>query len=1048
MNGMKTYNLKRTGIFILVFLPLLAFSQVVFAQQRQISGRVKGPEGQPIPGVVVKVKGKTAATGTDNEGVFNISAQAGDVLQLSSVGFLGKEITVGTGNSIEVNLDEDNKRLEEVVVVGYGVQKKKLLTGASVQLKGDNLQAQSTPNPLQAMQGQTPGVQITSATGQPGGDVKVVIRGLGTTGDSNPLYVVDGVLTGDITYLNSADIESIDILKDAASAAIYGSQAANGVVLITTRTGKKGQSGQITFDSYVGIQNVASKVDLLDSREYATIMNEAAINSGKQPYFSNSQIAAMGTGTNWIDEMLSSDALTQNYSLGASGASEASVFSTGLSYTGQEGVVGGKDLSNYTRYSFRINSEHNFYKDIVKIGQHLTYTNIKSNGVAVGNQYNNTLRAALNTSPFVPVYDETGNFFDNSNSTWNTGEANPYALMVYNNQNRNNTERLLGDVYVLIQPIKGLTFRTSLGMDYSSSDNHSFTPIYKLSAYAYTTTTRATQNMSSGKSLIWDNLLTYKFNVHKDHSFEVLAGTSAYRADGKLLFGTNTNLVFDDLEHAWLSNATNKASTGITIGGGPIDPDRRLSYFGRINYNYKETYLLNATFRADGSSRFSSQNQWGYFPSVSAGWVVTNEDFLKNEKFWLSFLKLRASWGQVGNQNVTPFQYLAPINIVNVNYVFGPNEGENTPGAFPSRLSNAGLKWETSEQADLGFDATLLNDQLSVSFDWYNKKTKDWLIAAPILATAGADAPFINGGDVTNKGVELALNYKNTLGEFDYAIGLNGSYNKNRVGKIPTADGIIHGSTAQLYDNSGEFYRAQDGFPIGYFWGLKTSGIFQTEAEVNSYRSASGTVIQPAAQPGDVRYVDTNNDGVINDSDRTQIGKPNPDYTFGINLSANYKGFDFALVASGVSGNDIVQSYRNQANQYGNYTTAILDRWHGEGSSNRIPRVTEDNRNWTNFSDLYLQKGDYLRISNVTIGYDLSRIVKKSYLKKVRLYATALNLYTFTKYDGMDPEIGYGTIRGTSPDGQRSDRDSYASGFDLGYYPRPRTFLIGANIKL
>lgn len=1039
MNGMKkNTNLKQGSSFTLLILALMVCSQTIFAQQRPVSGKVTGAsDNQPIPGAVVKIKGKTGGTGTSNTGAFTITAQTGDILQVSSIGFQTKEVPVPAGNTLNVSLAEDNQKLEEVVVVGYGVQKKKLVTGASVQLKGDALQAQSTPNPLQAMQGQTPGVQITTATGQPGGDVKVVIRGLGTTGDASPLYVVDGVLTGDISYLNSSDIESVDVLKDAASAAIYGSQAANGVVLITTRTGKRGQSAQITFDAYAGVQNVASKVDLLDSKQYATIMNEAAINSGKLPVFTNSQIAALGTGTRWMDEMLSSNALTQNYSLGASGASETSVYSTGLSYTGQEGVVGGKDLSNYQRYSFRINSEHNFYKDIIKIGQHLTYTNIKNNGVQVGNQYNNTLRSAFNTSPFVPVYDENGNFFDNIQSTWNNGEANPYALMVYNNQNKASTDRLLGDVYLLVQPFKGLTFKSSLGMDYNSYDYHSYTPLYNLSIYAYTTFNTASQTMSNGKSLLFDNTLTYNFKLKENHNFEVLAGTSAYRADGNTLFGTNTNVIFDDLDHSWLSNATNKNSAGITIGGGPNDPDRRLSYFGRINYNYKETYLINATFRADGSSRFSPENQWGYFPSISVGWVATNEEFLKNQKGWLDFLKLRASWGQVGNQNIKAFQYLAPVTLTKVNYPFGPEEGVNTPGGYPSRLSNTKLQWETSEQADLGFDATLLKGKLSVSFDWYNKKTKDWLIAAPILATAGADAPFINGGDVTNKGVELAINYKSTIGEFGYSIGVNGAYNKNTVGQIPTADGIIHGATAQLFDNSGEFYRAQNGFPIGYFWGLKTAGVFQNEAEVNNYRSSNGTVIQPTAQPGDAKFVDLNNDGVINDLDRTNVGKPNPDYTFGITLGGTYKGFDLNVVASGVTGNDIVQTYRNQSSQFSNYTTAVLDRWHGEGSSNSRPRVTDDNRNYTTFSDLYLQKGDYLKISNVTLGYDLSRVVKKSWLKKVRLYASALNLYTFTKYDGMDPEIGYG-----------SDTDTFASGIDVGYYPRPRTFLFGANIKL
>lgn len=1025
----------RLYLLLLPLLILLICTTGAVAQQRQVTGKVTGSsDGQPIPGAVVKVKGTASGTGTDNSGNFSLSAKTGDILQISSIGYEQKEMQVPATGSVSIKLTEENQDLNEVVVVGYGVQQKKLITGATVQVKGETLQRQSTTNALQGLQGQTPGVQIASTSGQPGDGMKVTIRGLGTIGNSGPLYVVDGVLTGDITYLNAADIESIDVLKDAASAAIYGSQAANGVVLVTTRQGKRGQSGQITFDAYAGIQNVAKKAQMLNASQYASIMNESAINMGNQPVFTNAQIAAFGEGTNWMNEMFSDNALTQNYAFGASGASEASVYSTGLSYTGQEGIVGGKSLSDYQRINFRINSEHNFYKEIIKIGQHLTYSDIKSKGIGVGNQYNNSLRGAFNTSPFVPMYDENGNFYDNSKSTWNTGEANPYALMALTNQNVTNTQRLLGDIYMVIEPVKNLRFRTSLGLDYSNSDNRSFTPIYTLSAYANTSVTKATQSMNKGKSLIWDNLLSYKFDLKNDHHFEAMLGTSTYRADGSTLFGTNTNLIFEDLDHAWLSNATNKQVAGISIGGAPYDADRRLSYFGRLNYSYKDKYLLNATFRADGSSRFSSQNRWGYFPSVSAGWVVTSESFMAGTQDWLDFLKIRASWGQVGNQSIAAFQYLAPISLANTNYTFGDEEGVLTPGAFPSRLSNAALKWETSEQTNFGFDANFLKGKFTVNFDWYKKSTKDWLISAPILATAGADAPFINGGNVTNSGIELALAYKNRVGEFNYAVGVNGAYNKNKVGNIPTADGIVHGAINQLFDNSQEFYRAQSGFPIGYFWGLKTAGIFQTENEVSAYRNADGKLIQPAASPGDVRYVDVNGDGVIDNLDRTQIGNPNPDYTFGITLSGDYKGFDFSIVASGVAGNEIVQSYRNQASPLGNYTTRILDRWHGEGSSNTMPRVTSDNRNWTNFSDLYIQKGDYLRISNVTVGYDFGKVFKKSYLKQVRIYAAALNLYTFTKYDGMDPEIGYGT-------------EGFASGIDLGYYPRPRTFMLGANLR-
>ncbi|MFT2009952.1 TonB-dependent receptor [Pontibacter sp. 13R65] len=1015
---------------------LLCWCGIAFAQQA-VRGKVTSQaDGSALPGVSIRVKGNaTAGTVTDLDGNFELGLPVGnETLVASFTGFVTQEIQVNNRTQINISLAQNTEVLDEVVVIGYGVQQKKLVTGATAQVKGEDIQKQSTTNALQALQGQAPGVQISSTSGQPGEGMRVLIRGLGTIGNSGPLYVVDGVLTTNIDFLNPADIASIDVLKDAASAAIYGSQAANGVVLITTRQGTAGQPARITFDSYYGVQNVARKADLLNSREYATIMNEAAVNSGKLPYFTNQQIAEMGEGTNWMDEMFVKNALTQNYSLGAQGGSENSTYSTALSYTSQEGIVGGKALSNYERYNFRINSEHKLYKDVIKIGQHLNFAYINNNGIGVGNQYNNSLRGAFNTSPFVPMYDEEGNFYDNSNSTWNTGEANPYATMVYGNQNRRNNQRLLGDAYMVIEPIKNLRFRTSLGLDMHANESHSYTPIYRLSAYSFSDFTRVNQSMGKGRTILFDNLLSYNFNATPDHSFELMVGSSAFQNLTTNIWGSNRDLIISDLRYAWLSNATSTdGAPNMSVGGGPDPEDKRMSYFGRLNYNYKERYLLNATFRADGSSRFARGHRWGYFPSVSAGWIVSDEVFMTGTQNWVDYLKIRASWGQVGNQNIDFFQYLSPVAFTNANYIFGPEEGVLSPGAFPSRLGNERVKWETSEQTDIGFDARFFKGKVDVSFDWYNKITKDWLVNAPILATAGALAPFINGGNVRNRGVELGITYNNAIGDFNYRVGVNGAYNTNKVGVIPTADGIIHGNTNTLFDNATEFYRAENGFPIGYFWGYKTDGIFQSEDEVSSYRSGENRMIQPNAQPGDVRYVDLNGDGVINEQDKTMIGNPNPKYTFGLTLSADYKGFDFSMLASGVAGNQIVQSYRNQANPYANHTSSVLGRWHGPGSSTTMPRVTEDSRNWTNFSDLYLQDGDFLRISNVTIGYDFGRILKKSYLSQVRIYASALNLYTFTKYNGMDPEIGY--------------TESFAQGVDVGYYPRPRTFMMGANFR-
>jgi len=1043
----SNYCIKPTLLQLCMVLLLTVFTmQSGFAQDQShsVSGNVKSSDdGMGIPGATVTNESTKMSTSTDFDGKFKVDAKSGDVLAISFMGYKTQRITLGSQNSVTISLKNDVADLKEVVVIGYGSAKKALMTNAVTQVSGENLARTNTTNAIQALQGQAPGLQITSTSGQPGENLNVVIRGLGSTSGSGPLYVVDGVQTGDILYLNNSDIESISVLKDAASAAIYGSQASNGVILVTTKKGKRGSAGKITFDQYYGVQSVARKVDLLDATEYATILNEAAVNSGKNPYFTNAQIAAMGKGTNWMDQMLVDNAATQNYSVGVSGGSDSSVYSSSLSYLGQEGVVGGKGLSNYERYNFRFNSEHKLYKDVVTFGENLSFAYVNKNGIGVGNQYNNSLRSAFQATPLLPMYDENGNYFDTTNSTepWLTGVANPYATMVYNNQNESNTQKLLGNVYLQIEPIKNLTFKTTLGLDYYAGEGHSYSPIYHLSIYANRDFDNVNQNMNKGKTITWDNLLTYKFDAAEDHHLEAMLGTSSINYDGTSMSTTNADSFFDDLDHAWLDTTTNHDGSKISFNGKK-EETKRMSYFGRLNYNFKETYLINATFRVDGSSVFSTENQWGYFPSVSAGWVMSNEEFLKDSKVF-NFLKLRASWGQVGNQNARAFQYLSTIKSNNTNYIFGDAEGANAlvPGSYPDRLSNLDLKWETSEQIDLGFDARFLDNALTVTFDAYQKKNKDWLILAPILATAGADAPYINGGDVTNKGLELSLQYQNKIGEFNYSVSANGAYNQNKVGEIPNADGIIHGLTGELYDNSPEFYRAQNGYPLGYFWGYKTGGVFQNQEQIDSYKSANGVVLQPGAAPGDIIYVNANGDDKIDVNDKTEIGDPNPDFTYGFSLSGSYKAFDFSAMANGVAGNQIVQSYRNQSGAYGNYTSAILDRWHGEGSSNTTPRVTEDNRNFTQFSDLYIHDGDFLRISTVTLGYDFAKMNpgKTFFASQLRLYFSVLNLYTFTKYNGMDPEIGFGSS---------NNDQKFSSGVDVGFYPRPRTFMLGLNVKL
>ncbi len=1051
--------LKPLFQFVLIIGAILTGISWGYAQTGSASGKIFDSAGLPLIGANIVVKGTTIGTISDLDGNYTLTGiNAGkQVLVASFIGFSNMEQTIEIKANQITNLDftlaEDITSLDELVVIGYGVQKKKLSTGATSQVQGEDLEKLRTTDALQAMQGQMTGVNIRSTSGQPGEDFKVTIRGLGTIGNAGPLYVVDGVPVGDIKYLNAADIQSIDILKDAASAAIYGSQSANGVILITTKQGTSGKS-QISFDASYGIQNRPKNIDLLNAYDYARIMNEQHLNSGGSvdaiPFNTKNLPAYTSLGnadTDWLDEMFSSNAVTQNYSLGVTGGNDLSSYSLSLSYTGQEGIIGGENYSNYERIGARINTEHKLYNDLLTIGEHLTFAHTNKKGISVGNQYNNSLRSAFNVSPLLPMYNDNGEFFNTAdksildqfgNPYWLDTEANPYANMVYNNQNLRASQNLVGDLYAIVQPISHLKYRTSLSLNYYSEDYRSYTPEYNLSMYAFSNFSKVTQSMSKNATLNFDQTLSYDMSLGT-HKFDAMVGMWMSHNKSSWINGGNAYLAYDDFEHAWLNNATNTDEATLKIVGGAPDEYSMLSYFGRLQYNYNETYLFNATFRADGSSRFYKENRWGRFPSVSAGWVITNESFMDPISHIVNFLKLYGSWGRVGNQNVGNHMYLAPIKFTQATYNFGNTEGINSTGAYLERLPNPDIKWETSEQLNFGFNSRFLNSNLNVNFDWYRKITKDWLIIAPILATAGTEPPYINGGNVNNTGVELGLTYQNSFGNFEYSFNLNGSYNKNDVQDIPTEDGTVHGATNMLFANSPEFYQAKSGHPIGYFWGYETDGLFQNSAEVQAYTSASGKVIQPDARPGDVRYVDQNGDGNLNDNDKIEIGDPNPDFTYGLNFNCSYKGFDFLLSANGMAGNQIVQSYRDHTGKYSNYTTEVLERWHGEGTSDRIPRVTNSNINYIKFSDLFIYDGDFLRISNVTIGYDFSKIINAKNLSQCRLYASVQNLYTFSSYNGMDPEVGFGLDNGES--------DKFSSGIDLGFYPRPRTVLVGVSLK-
>ena len=1031
---------------MLAFQAMLGIGAGVLNAQTVKGTVISGSDNEPLIGASVMVEGTKNGAVTDLDGNFAISAKNGQTLEVSYLGFITQKVKV-TGSVINVTLLEDKQSLDEVVVVGYGVQKKKLVTGATVQLKGDDIAKLNTTNPLSAMQGQTPGVNIVSTSGQPGASMSVTIRGLGTVGNSQPLYLIDGV-GGDITTLNPADIESIDVLKDAASAAIYGAQAANGVVLVTTKSGKEGSS-KITYDGYVGWQTLGRKFEMLNSNQYMQIMDEALLNSYNMSPIDWTSLSAIRDAngnvynTDWIDQAVDNGALTTSHSLAFTGGSKTSTYSISGGYTGQDGLIGGSDVSYYKRYNLRANSEHKMWNGLVTIGEHVGFVYKDSRGMGTGNIYNNNLRSAFSTSPLVPVYDANGNYYSTVDSDWNKNDGNPYGTMMMNRYNQSKNTSVDANVYVQIEPIKNLKFKTVFGLSYGGSNYRSFTPIYKFTPQSGNGITKVNQSNGNGTSLVWTNTLTYDFDI-KDHHISALLGSETTKYDGESTgsYGVNLTAGFDDWEHAYVEN-TEKGHADRKVSGGPYDATRGQSFFARLGWSWKDRYMVNATMRADGSSKFAKGHRWGYFPSVSAGWTLTEEDFMKSTASWLDFLKLRLSWGQVGNANINSYQYLAPVTTSNTNYNFGATGGTDAwvMGAYTERLANEKVKWETSEQYNVGLDARFLRQRLSLTLDGYIKSTKDWLVQAPIRATAGTGGPVINGGDVKNKGIEVGLSWNDNIGrDFTYSVGANFAYNHNEVGNIPTLDGIIHGKDNQIYSNAEEFYRAENGHAIGYFWGYKTAGLFQNQKEINDWIADGNGIYQADVKPGDVKYVDVNHDGVINASDKVDLGNGLPKYTFGFNFNLAWKGFDLSANFTGAAGFQIAQSYRNPDSSQANYSRRILKRWTGEGTSNEIPRVTYgDVGNWL-FSDLYLQDGDYIRLQNLTMGYDFKKLISWKGLSKMRLYFQVQNLFTLTKYDGMDPEIG--SFNGT--DGNSSD--SWVSGVDMGYYPHPRTFIVGLNL--
>lgn len=1058
--------LKRSVLFVLLLLANLS----LIAQQ-SVTGVVRDAGGSPMSGVTVVVQGTTVGTLTGVDGKYTLPVPAGGTrLQFSFIGYTTLEVAIGGKSVVDVTLSEALKGLDEVVVVGYGTLKKKLVTGATIQVKGDDIQRLSTISPMTALQGQAPGLSIVKTSGEPGAGFKVNIRGMGTIGNSTPLYVIDGVPGGDIAYLSSADIESIDILKDAASAAIYGSRGANGIILVTTKKGSKPASGfkaNISYDASWGWQNMYKKLPLMKGLDYANIINEARVNSKLAPIDFSSSVVVDGllqplvpdwdkvltgewTGTDWLDELTVKNAPITSNAINVTGGSEMGTFSLGFSHSNQTGIIGKPVESNYDRYTFRLNTDFSVIKskdrsfDVVKVGESMRYMYNTHRGIGTGNQYWNDVFSAIVSSPLLPMYatDATDRSYPYHYAIpLSQQDANPIASMIYNRGlNKSYNYGLNGNFYVEIQPIKNLVLRSTFGYNLNAGSSRSYNPVFKLSSTAFNDVDDVNQSLWAGFGWTLENTLTYNFRLGTDHAFTALLGQSAEKSGlGESVNAGNSNSLFGDFLHAYLRNTPTIDPNLTKIGGTPWGVGGILSYFGRVGYSFREKYMATAILRADASSNFMKGHRWGYFPSISAGWVISEEDFFQNLKNSIDFLKLRASWGQNGNASISPFQYLATISFSNVNYFFGGNKASVYTGGYPNILPNPDVTWETSSQINVGFDARFLKNKLSAAFDVYNRKTINWLINPSALATNGTAAPYINGGDVSNQGVELALTWADNSGDFNYSFGANFAFNKNKVLKINNNEGVFHSDGNALGQGTDELFRAQVGFPIGYFRGYKTLGVFQTEAAVTNYKNSGGIVIQPTATAGDLIFQDTNDDGVISEADKVMIGDPNPDIIVGLNLTVSYKGFDFSVLGNGAFGQQIARSWRRWADSpFNNYSTDIFNRWHGEGTSNKYPKLYYGaSNNWQYVSDIFIENGDYFRVSNVTLGYDFKKLFPTLPLAQARFFTTVQNIYTFTKYTGMDPEIGSNAGTG----------QNWGKGIDIGYYPSPRTFMLGVSVK-
>ncbi|GKH19716.1 SusC/RagA family TonB-linked outer membrane protein [Bacteroides thetaiotaomicron] len=1055
-------NLVKLMKKLLSVLFLLSFTlAAVYAQNIQIKGTVvSGTDNEPLPGVNVVVKGNTSTgTITDFNGTFTLSAPADAILSISYIGFKSQEIAVKGHKDIKIVLQEDAETLDEVVVVGYGVQKKSVVTASIAKVSADDLASTAPVRMDNALKGLASGVTVTSSSGQPGAAAQIRVRGVGTirteNGAADPLYIVDGMpLEGGLDYLNPNDIASIEVLKDAASGAVYGARAANGVILVTTKTGKIGKT-KVTYDFSYGWQSAWKKRDVLNASEYALMINEGAINAGIAPKFSDPY--SYGQGTNWQDEVFNNNAPMMNHQVSVSGASEKVNYLFSLGFYTQDGIVGGNfDRSNYERLTLRSNTQYTLFDESkernwlnsLKVTSNLSYARIKSTNFDDNSTWGTPLGSALALSPILNVYDETEEAikaqFDKYGTTaeytpvydprngklfsipGEFGEmSNPIAKLSLPGD-KHWSHKFVANFSAELQLWDNLKFKTSYGADLSFWGYDGYRPLYYLRSGESSTQSSAYSRKEDGTVWQLENVLMYDKSIDK-HSFSVLLGQSAKKSSGSYLYGSRNNIT--NYSRPYIDASTGLAANADRDAAGAPSVDATLaSIFARASYNYDERYMLQVTVRRDGSSRFGPNNHYAVFPSFSLGWNLTNEKFMNKRPNWLTTTKIRLSWGKNGNENIGNFKYTVLTSPGN-NAIFGSSENVIN-GVKASGLANPDLKWEESEQLDFGLDFGFFNNALTFTADYYKKKTNGMLMEMNIPFYVGEAKPIGNVGKMENSGIELEAAYKFRVSDWNFRVSANASYLKNKLIEYGNESGW---ENLDSFQGTGDISRAENGKPFPFFYGYKTAGIFQNTDEVKAYKNDKGELLQPTAVPGDVRFVDVDGNGIIDANDRTDIGKGMPDWTFGFNLGVSWKNFDLNMMWQGTAGNDIYDATRRTDIATSNLPSWMLNRWTGEGTSNRIPRFVQgDNVNWQS-SDLYVYDGSYLRLKNIQLGYTLpAALTQKVFISSLRFYVAAENLFTFTKYHGFDPEISSG---GTS------------LGIDYGVYPQARVWTIGASLS-